>query len=235
MRIVRRLVPLASLAVLVACGPGETSSAQSPASAGPFETEEERVLYTLGQLLGENVAEAALSEEQMGPVVAGLMDSALGREPQVAVEEHGTALQLFMQQRILAASEDELREANAFLEAQAALEGATRTDSGIIIQEMTAGTGASPTAEDVVSVHYHGTLRDGAVFDSSVEGGGEPVDIPLSGVIPCWTEALQTMQVGGKIRMVCPPDLAYGPTPRPGIPANSALVFEVELLDIAGD
>ena len=103
--------------------------------------------------------------------------------------------------------------------------------SGIVIQEVSAGTGAQPTAEDVVQVHYHGTLRDGSVFDSSVERD-EPAIFPLSGVIPCWTEGVQTMRVGGESRLVCPPDLAYGANPPPGIPPNAALVFEVELLEI---
>jgi FKBP-type peptidyl-prolyl cis-trans isomerase FkpA len=233
MRIISRLLlPLSSVAVLAACGSGATGPAQSP--TGAPQSEEERILYTLGQFLGNNIADAALSEDQMGPVIAGLMDRALGREPQVAVEEYGTALQIFMQQRVLAASEAELTEANAFLDSQAALDGATRTESGIVIQELTAGTGASPVAQDVVSVHYHGTLRDGTVFDSSVQRG-EPVSFPLAGVIPCWTEAVQTMQVGGKIRMVCPPDLAYGPGGQPGIPGNAALVFEVELLEIVAE
>lgn len=96
---------------------------------------------------------------------------------------------------------------------------------------MTEGTGESPTAEDTVSVHYHGTLRDGSVFDSSVERG-EPATFALNQVIPCWTEGVQTLKVGGKSRLICPPDLAYGPVGRPGIPGNAALMFEVELLEL---
>ncbi|WP_295178616.1 FKBP-type peptidyl-prolyl cis-trans isomerase [uncultured Christiangramia sp.] len=136
-----------------------------------------------------------------------------------------------MESRVSVAADGELELANAFLEAQAGLDGAERTESGIIIQEMNVGTGANPAAEDTVSVHYHGTLRDGTVFDSSVDRG-EPTTFPLTGVIPCWTEGVQRIAVGGKSRLVCPPDLAYGPQGRPGIPGNAALVFEVELLEI---
>jgi FKBP-type peptidyl-prolyl cis-trans isomerase FkpA len=143
-------------------------------------------------------------------------------------------LQVFMQQRIENAAGEELTRSMAFVDEQAGLTGATRTESGIVIQELEAGNGQSPTVTDTVRVHYHGTLQDGSVFDSSVDRG-EPASFPLNGVIPCWTEGVQTMQVGGKSRLVCPPDLAYGPAGRPGIPGNAALVFEVELLEILGN
>ncbi len=206
------------------------SGTQSPAS-GTVETEDQRMLYTLGQILGENVGNVGLTEEELSTVLLGISDSVLGRESQVDLDRYGPMLQVFMQQRSEAAAESELADATAFIDSQAGVEGAVRTDSGIVIQEMTVGSGASPTAADTVSVHYHGTLRDGSVFDSSVDRG-EPATFPLNGVIPCWTEGVQTLQVGGKSRLVCPPDLAYGPAGRPGIPGNAVLVFEVELLGI---
>ena len=199
------------------------SGTQSPAS-GTVETEDQRMLYTLGQILGDNVGNVELTEEELSTVLLGISDSVLGRESQVDLDRYGPMLQVFMQQRIEAATESELADATAFIDAQAG-------DSGIVIQEMTVGSGASPTAADTVSVHYHGTLRDGSVFDSSVDRG-EPATFPLNGVIPCWTEGVQTLQVGGKSRLVCPPDLAYGAAGRPGIPGNAVLVFEVELLGI---
>ena len=106
------------------------------------------------------------------------------------------------------------------------------TPSGLKYQVMKQGTGTiSPKASDTVKVHYHGTLLDGTVFDSSVERG-EPISFPLSGVIPGWTEGLQLMKVGDKFKFEIPPNLAYGPDGRPKIPPNSTLVFEVELLGI---
>jgi FKBP-type peptidyl-prolyl cis-trans isomerase FkpA/FKBP-type peptidyl-prolyl cis-trans isomerase FklB len=92
------------------------------------------------------------------------------------------------------------------------------------------GKGKSPTAKDVVKAHYKGTLITGEQFDSSYDRG-QPAEFPVSGVIKGWTEALQLMKVGGKAKLFIPPDLGYGPTARPGIPANSVLVFDVELLD----
>jgi FKBP-type peptidyl-prolyl cis-trans isomerase len=109
----------------------------------------------------------------------------------------------------------------------------TTTASGLKYQVLKHGTGtASPKATDTVKVHYHGTLLDGTVFDSSVERG-EPISFPLNQVIPGWTEGVQLMKVGDKFKFEIPPNLAYGPnSPSPKIPPNSTLVFEVELLGI---
>ena len=105
------------------------------------------------------------------------------------------------------------------------------TASGIQIETLREGTGRSPRATDRVRVHYHGTFPDGEVFDSSVQRG-EPADFPLNGVIPCWTEAVQTMKEGGKIRITCPPGLAYGARGAGPIPPDATLVFEIELLEV---
>ena len=200
-------------------------------SGGVPETEEQKVLNALGQVLAQNVVGAGLTAEELAFVQRGLSDVVLGQDVLVELSDYGPKIQEFMEQRAAGAAEGELVLATAFMEEQAGVEGAERTDSGIVIQEITAGTGGSPTAADTMQVHYHGTLRDGTVFDSSVDRG-EPATFPLSGVIPCWTEGLQHISVGGKSRLVCPPDLAYGPQGPPGIPGNAALVFEVELLDI---
>ena len=118
-----------------------------------------------------------------------------------------------------------------FADQIAAQPGAERSVSGLIFVPITEGTGESPDARDTVTVHYHGTLRDGTVFDSSVERDA-PASFPLSGVIPCWTEGVQKIRVGGKARLLCPAEIAYGDEGRPGIPGGAALLFEVELLGI---
>jgi FKBP-type peptidyl-prolyl cis-trans isomerase FkpA len=111
-------------------------------------------------------------------------------------------------------------------------EKTVETKSGLIITELRAGTGEHPKRSSVVEVHYHGTLEDGTVFDSSVDRG-TPARFPLTRVIPCWTEGVQMMRVGGKSRLTCPPGIAYGPRGRPPrIPPNATLTFEVELLKI---
>jgi FKBP-type peptidyl-prolyl cis-trans isomerase len=96
---------------------------------------------------------------------------------------------------------------------------------------MVEGTGANPAASDTVRVHYHGTLRDGTVFDSSVDRG-EPISFPLMGVIPCWTEGVQKIRVGGKAKLGCPAEIAYGESGTGPIPGGATLLFEVELLGI---
>ena len=104
--------------------------------------------------------------------------------------------------------------------------------SGLQITHLVEGTGPSPKATDVVRVHYTGTFQDGQVFDSSVQRG-QPASFPLNRVIPCWTQGLQQMKVGGKAKLVCPPELAYGERGAPPrIPPNATLNFEVELLDV---
>jgi FKBP-type peptidyl-prolyl cis-trans isomerase len=110
--------------------------------------------------------------------------------------------------------------------------GASSTESGLQITEIVAGDGPSPGATDVVVVHYHGTFEDGSVFDSSVERG-QKATFPLNRVIPCWTEGVQLMKVGGQSRLVCPPEIAYGAQGAPPkIPPNATLTFEVELFEI---
>ena len=227
----RLLLLLGFACALPACATTPSGLSGQTAS-GVLETEDQRILYALGQIMGRNVTNANFSEEETSFVQMGFADMVLGRDSQINLDEYAPLLQAFMDERMQATADEELTESLAFVEQHAAVEGAVRTDSGLVIQEMTAGDGASPTAEDTVTVHYHGTLRDGSVFDSSVDRG-EPATFPLSGVIPCWTEGLQHIQIGGKSRLICPPDIAYGPTGPPGIPGNAALVFEVELLEIA--
>lgn len=209
----------------------QPGSPASGATDGVPETDDQKILNALGQALAQNLVPAGFSEEELSFVQRGISDAALGRDSLVDLSEYGPQLQAYMQQRVAGAAEGELALATAFVDEQAAVEGAVRTESGIVIQEMSAGSGPSPTADDTVQVHYHGTLRDGTVFDSSVDRG-EPATFPLTGVIPCWTEGLQSIGVGGKSRLVCPPNLAYGAAGPPGIPGNAALVFEVELLEI---
>ena len=136
------------------------------------------------------------------------------------------------QTRRAALSVGEKQRGTAFLAQAAAVKGATRTASGIVMTTLRAGTGASPKATSTVKVHYEGKLINGKVFDSSI-ARKEPASFPLSGVIRCWTEAVQLMKVGGKNRLVCPSDLAYGENGSPpNIPGGATLIFEVELLAI---
>jgi FKBP-type peptidyl-prolyl cis-trans isomerase FkpA len=120
------------------------------------------------------------------------------------------------------------------LAAAAAEPGAKRFDSGLVLRDLKAGSGPSPAASDVVRVHYRGTFPDGREFDSSYKRG-QPAEFPLDRVIRCWTEGVQKMKVGGKAKLTCPSAIAYGERGAGGvIPPNATLVFEVELMGIAG-
>ena len=123
---------------------------------------------------------------------------------------------------------------NAVTTAAAKEEGAVVTPSGLVYRSLKDGSGASPKASDKVTVHYKGTFPDGREFDSSYKRG-QPIDFPLNRVIACWTEGVQRMKVGGKAKLTCAPDIAYGARGAGGvIPPNATLVFEVELLGVNG-
>ena len=125
--------------------------------------------------------------------------------------------------------------ADAALEASAKEAGAVVTASGLVYKSLKDGTGASPKASDTVKVNYRGTFPDGKEFDSSYKRN-QAIEFPLGGVIPCWTEGVQRMKVGGKAKLTCPSSIAYGPRGAGGgaIPPNATLLFEVELLGITG-
>ena len=124
-----------------------------------------------------------------------------------------------------------LAQADDYLDAMAAEEGAVTTSSGLVYRELRAGDGASPSVRNTVKAHYHGTLADGTVFDSSVERG-EPLALPLTRVIKCWQEGIPMMKVGGKAKLTCPSDIAYGNRGAGAIPPGATLTFEVELIEI---
>jgi len=196
------------------------------------ETEQQKVFYALGLAMARNLDQFNLTPDELTMVEAGLNDAVLKKTPQVDLSQYMQKVQALAKERQTALGEAEKKAAEEFLKKMAGEKGAVKTDSGIIMFEQKAGTGASPTATDMVKVNYHGTLRDGTVFDSSVERG-TPASFRLNGVIPCWTEALQKMKVGGKTKVVCPSNLAYGERGfPPKIRPNSALVFEIELLEI---
>jgi FKBP-type peptidyl-prolyl cis-trans isomerase FkpA len=202
-------------------------------AAGPeLKTDDQKTLYALGLALSQNLTLFNLTPAELELVKAGISDGALRKEPQVDLKAFGPKIQEMYAARAAAAATVEKKSGQAFVDKAATEKGATKTPSGVVMTTLKAGTGPSPIATDKVKVHYHGMLTDGTVFDSSVQRG-EPATIPLNGVIKCWSDALPLMKVGGKSRLVCPADVAYGdrgapPRIRPG----ATLVFEVELLEI---
>lgn len=207
--------------------------ASGGAGAVELKTDEQKTFYALGLAIGNNLSIFNLSPTELELVSAGLADSVAHKKPEVDLQTFGPKIQELQRTRMQAAAATEKKSSDAFLAKAATEKGASKTAGGAIITTLKPGTGASPKPTDKVKVNYHGTLTDGTVFDSSMQRG-EPATLPLDRVIPCWTEALQQMKVGGKYKLVCPPQLAYGDRGAPPlIKPGATLVFEVELLDIA--
>jgi FKBP-type peptidyl-prolyl cis-trans isomerase FkpA len=205
----------------------------APALAQELKTDEQKTLYALGLILSQNLASFNLSAADLDAVRAGLTDGILKKDPKIPLSEWGPRIQGLQASRLSVLAAAERKSGEAFLAKAAAEKGATKTASGLIITMLTTGTGPAPKASDTVKVHYQGTLADGTVFDSSLQRG-EPITLPLAGgVIKCWSEGVPLMKVGGKSRLVCPPDLAYGDQGRPPrIKPGATLVFEIEVLEI---
>ncbi len=196
------------------------------------KTEDEKTLYALGLAISQNLGSFNLSAAELEMVKAGLADGVLSKKPQVELQTYGPKIGQLQQTRALVVAQKEKQAGKEFADKAAAEKDSAKTASGLVYTPIKAGTGASPKETDVVKVHYHGTLTNGNVFDSSVQRG-EPATFPLNQVIPCWTEGLQRMKVGEKARLVCPSEIAYGERGRPPkIPGGATLVFEVELLEI---
>src|SRR5437762_14235772 len=205
--------------------------AQTPSASPKLDTEEQKTLYALGLLLGKNIKPFALKPEELAIVKAGLTDAVTDRKPQIEIETYGPKVNELAQKRAAAGADDAKKKGQEVGEKVSKEKDATKTLSGIVIRTITAGSGGSPTAFDVVKVHYEGKLIDGTVFDSSIKRG-QPAELALNGVVPCWTEALQKMKKGEKAQVVCPSSMAYGDRGSPPvIPPGAALSFEVELLD----
>jgi FKBP-type peptidyl-prolyl cis-trans isomerase len=210
---------------LYATDPKAQGAATTAAAAPLSGSEDDKALYALGVAVAQNIQSFDFTAAELDKVKQGFTDGAMGRQPQVDIQAYIPRLREMQATRVAAA-------AKVVLDKYAAEPGAKRTESGLVIKTINEGTGPSPKATDTVKVHYHGTLPNGKVFDSSVERG-EPATFPLNGVIPCWTEGVQMMKVGGKSRLVCPAQIAYGDRGAPpDIGPGATLIFDVELLGI---
>lgn len=209
------------------------TAADAPAADADMGTDEQKTIYAMGYELSKMIAPYNLSAQDLPAFQKGLADGVLKADPKVSLEEFGgPKFGELAKARAAGLAEVQKKAAQPFLEKAAAEPGAKKTDSGLIYVEITAGTGKQPTASDQVKVHYTGTLIDGTVFDSSVQRG-QPASFPLSGVIACWTEGVQMMKEGGKAKLICPSDIAYGDAQKgPLIQPGSTLVFEIELLEV---
>lgn len=194
-------------------------------------TDEQKAFYALGFALGRDTQVFSMTPEEMEYVKAGLTAYAKGKQPVVDVEALGPNIAELARTRMKARADKEREKSKPFLEKAAQEQGAVRTESGLIFQSLREGTGARPTNSDRVKVNYRALLPDGKEVESSYTLN-EPPLLPLNGIVQCWNEGVQKIKVGGKARLVCPSNLVYGDRGTPSIPGGSALVYEVELLDV---
>lgn len=199
-----------------------------------LSTDEARVSYGIGLQLGGQLRDNPPPGASLEAVLAGLADAYNGAENRVPAELLNASFQVIrerMQAEAAAKAEQAAQAGRDYLSENAQREGVTVLASGLQYEVLVSGDGAKPSAEDHVRTHYHGTLIDGTVFDSSYERG-QPAEFPVGGVIAGWVEALQLMNAGSKWRLHVPSELAYGGQAVGSIPPHSVLVFDVELLDI---
>lgn len=228
-------------AILLTTGCNTNNGNKETAAASVAITEQstapEKVGYSLGYMMAEGNKDS-IEDLNLDTFEKGFRDGYAGKDSALTQEQMEKVLtdyQKEQEEKFVKEMETKVTEnktkGTAFLAANAKKEGVQTTASGLQYKMITAGTGKSPKATDIVEVNYEGKLIDGTVFDSSYERG-EPIEFPLNQVIPGWTEGLQLMKEGGKYEFYIPGDLAYGEAGNQGIEPNSTLIFTVELLKV---
>ncbi|WP_034917521.1 FKBP-type peptidyl-prolyl cis-trans isomerase [Erwinia sp. 9145] len=232
----------APLAMAAEATPAQQAPQPAPKNSA-FKTDDQQSAYALGASLGRYMENSLKEQEKLGitldkqQLISGVQD-AFGGKSKLSDQEIEQTLQSF-EGRVKGAAQAKMEKdakenadkGEAFATKFAKEKGVKKTESGLLYQVAKEGSGDVPKDSDTVVVNYKGTLIDGTEFDNSYTRG-EPLSFRLDGVIPGWTEGLKHVKKGGKIKLVIPPQLAYGKNGVPGIPANSTLVFDVELLDI---
>ncbi len=198
-----------------------------------LSNDELKTFYTVGHTMGQRMKNLSLTDDEIAAVNMGLTDAAKGTEAQVNPDEFRVKIQELFKGRMTKAAVSEKEKGKAYLEKFVKEEkDVVKTESGLAFKILSEGKGNNPKPTDTVKVHYHGKLIDGTVFDSSKDRG-QPITFPLNRVIKGWTEGVQKVKEGGKIKLVIPSDLAYQDSGAPPkIPGGATLIFDVELIEI---
>lgn len=230
MKRISTIVMVMALVSLTLFSCNEEASAQD--FSGDLSSVEDSVSYALGINIGQNLKQSGFKNVNVQAMGKAIAEIYAGDSTLLNAEEAGALINNYMTKQSEVKADGAKEEGIAFLAENAGKEGVMTTASGLQYEVVEEGSGASPAATDNVTVHYHGTLIDGSVFDSSVERG-EPATFPLNGVIPGWTEGLQLMKEGGKTRFYIPSELAYGDRAASElIGPGSTLIFDVELIKV---
>lgn len=223
---------LALLCLALTAPAGAAEPAKPALDAKPSAADADKALYALGLAISRSLEPFALSPAELEKVLGAVKDAAAGK-PRFALDEQAQqSVSELGKSRFAASGEKEKAKGAAYVDKVAKEKGAVKTSNGAVVVPLKEGTGPTPVAADKVKVHYTGSLVDGKVFDSSRERN-QPAEFALNQVVPCWTEALQKIKVGGRAKVVCPAAIAYGEQGRPPlIPGNAVLTFDIELLGI---
>jgi FKBP-type peptidyl-prolyl cis-trans isomerase FkpA len=236
---------LSGLAMAADATPAATTTAAAPKTAtaqpaahagaakpGASDPQQDKALYALGVLLSRNLETFQLSEAEFNHVKAGIVDGFHKKPEAASADTMLPQIQTLQRTRVVALSQHQKELGQAYLDKAAAAPGATKTASGLLYIAVSPGNGATPARTDRVKVNYEGRLIDGTVFDSSAQHG-QAATLQVGSIIPCWTEALQLMKVGGKSHIICPATLAYGDRGAPPkIKPGATLEFDIELVSI---
>lgn len=208
------------------------SCSNTDTSNTDLSTKLDSISYSLGVSVANNLKSSGFESVESAAISAAFNDVFSENDVKISEEDANALIQDYFMEMTLKKSEDATQKGQVFLDENSKKEGVVTTASGLQYEVLTEGQGAKPGASDNVTVHYHGTLIDGTVFDSSVDRG-QPASFPVNGVIQGWVEALQLMNVGSKYKLFIPSNLAYGERGAGGsIGPNETLIFEVELLSI---
>jgi len=222
---------------------GDTAKTQAPAAAAPQPTaqddaakaqeENAKTLYSLGYMMGNTVKNQLVIEndDEFKYISQGMRDSMTNKPSQTDLDTYKPAVIKRYETDSKKINDKRADDNKKFLDNAKKDRNTKEIDNGILVQTLAKGKGDSPSVSSVVKVNYQGTLTDGRVFDSSVLRG-TPAEFPLNQVISCWAKGLQDVKAGGKVKLICPPETAYGSRAMGSIPPNSVLIFEVELLDV---
>lgn len=222
----KTIVLLAGIFIFAACNQGKTTKVK-------LTTEEDKTFYAMGFMLGSNLQRLNLNDKELAALQKGLISSAKSEKAEIELQIYQPKIQTMFKARMEKVAKQEKTNGSKYLDDYLKKnKNAKKTASGLVYEILKEGKGKTPKATDTVEVHYHGTLTNGEVFDSSVDRK-KKISFPLNRVIKGWTEGLQLLKEGGKIKLVIPPELGYGDNGAPPkIPGGATLVFEVELFQI---
>lgn len=200
-------------------------------AADEQKKDDNKTFYAIGLVIARQLSVFNLTPSELESVKQGITDGVTGKKPQVKLEEYNGKIQELAKIRRTEYSEKLAADAKSLTAKMSSEKGSVKTKSGVIYVPEKEGKGTAPALNDKVTVNYRGTLADGKEFDNSYKRG-QPAEFQLSNVIACWKEGVAMMKPGGKARLFCPPETAYGENGNAVIPPNAALIFDVELLDV---